>query len=166
MGTLNFENHCCKVSQLWHCITWELVRMQTLRSTPDLHFNSIPRGVQCCARVSDLPCNWADLRAPAAQGRRESCLQPWTLDSFTRTGDGKGGQQWWAILAVMSAMSSLPSGPGDRARRGGWKSKIPSAPPLPCVLQINFILFINILRILMRKLRTQETRGNEVSHYK
>lgn len=54
----------------------------------------------------------------------------------------------------------------------GWsqerwpESRSSLASPLSCVLQINFILFINILRILMRKLRTQETRGNEVNHYK
>ncbi|XP_029331399.1 secretin receptor [Mus caroli] len=38
-------------------------------------------------------------------------------------------------------------------------------PVILCIL-INFIFFINILRILMRKLRTQETRGNETHHYK
>uniref|UniRef100_H0WGS3 Secretin receptor n=1 Tax=Otolemur garnettii TaxID=30611 RepID=H0WGS3_OTOGA len=38
-------------------------------------------------------------------------------------------------------------------------------PVILCIL-INFVLFLNILRILMRKLRTQETRGNEVNHYK
>ncbi|XP_014403372.1 PREDICTED: secretin receptor [Myotis brandtii] len=38
--------------------------------------------------------------------------------------------------------------------------------PLVLCIVINFILFVNILRILMRKLRTQETRGNEVNHYK
>uniref|UniRef100_A0A2K6S1I2 Secretin receptor n=1 Tax=Saimiri boliviensis boliviensis TaxID=39432 RepID=A0A2K6S1I2_SAIBB len=38
--------------------------------------------------------------------------------------------------------------------------------PVILSILINFLLFINILRILMRKLRTQETRGNEVSHYK
>ncbi|KAI5933667.1 secretin receptor isoform X1 [Manis javanica] len=38
--------------------------------------------------------------------------------------------------------------------------------PVILSILVNFILFINILRILMRKLRTRETRGNEVDHYK
>ncbi|XP_075386375.1 secretin receptor isoform X2 [Tenrec ecaudatus] len=38
--------------------------------------------------------------------------------------------------------------------------------PVILSILINFILFINILRILLKKLRTQETRGNEVHHYK
>eukprot|EP00072_Mus_musculus_P051296 XP_006529748.1 PREDICTED: secretin receptor isoform X3 [Mus musculus] len=38
--------------------------------------------------------------------------------------------------------------------------------PVILSIVINFIFFINILRILMRKLRTQETRGNETHHYK
>ncbi|KAM5280490.1 secretin receptor [Ctenodactylus gundi] len=38
--------------------------------------------------------------------------------------------------------------------------------PVILSILINFIFFINILRILMRKLRTQETRGNEMDHYK
>ncbi|XP_036905784.1 secretin receptor isoform X3 [Sturnira hondurensis] len=38
--------------------------------------------------------------------------------------------------------------------------------PVILSILINFILFINILRILMRKLRTQETGRNEVNHYK
>ncbi|XP_004589442.3 secretin receptor [Ochotona princeps] len=38
--------------------------------------------------------------------------------------------------------------------------------PVILSILVNFILFINILRILLRKLRTRETRGNEVNHYK
>lgn len=38
--------------------------------------------------------------------------------------------------------------------------------PVILSILINFILFVNILRILMRKLRTQETRGNEMNHFK
>nr|XP_023411823.1 secretin receptor [Loxodonta africana] len=38
--------------------------------------------------------------------------------------------------------------------------------PVILSILVNFILFINILRILMKKLKTQETRGNEVHHYK
>nr|XP_045007014.1 secretin receptor isoform X1 [Jaculus jaculus] len=38
--------------------------------------------------------------------------------------------------------------------------------PVILSILINFIFFINILRILMRKLRTQEARGNEMKHYK
>uniref|UniRef100_A0A8C6QK57 Secretin receptor n=1 Tax=Nannospalax galili TaxID=1026970 RepID=A0A8C6QK57_NANGA len=38
--------------------------------------------------------------------------------------------------------------------------------PVILSILINFIFFINILRILMRKLRTQERRGNEMIHYK
>ncbi|XP_077009677.1 secretin receptor isoform X2 [Tamandua tetradactyla] len=38
--------------------------------------------------------------------------------------------------------------------------------PVLLSILVNFVLFINILRILMKKLRTQETRGNEVNHYK
>ncbi|KAM9249751.1 secretin receptor [Dugong dugon] len=38
--------------------------------------------------------------------------------------------------------------------------------PVIVSILMNFILFINILRILMTKLRTQETRGNAGHHYK
>lgn len=64
------------------------------------------------------------------------------------------------VLGVVS-VPSLPSVSGEVMGR-----HIIFNTPLSCVLQINFILFVNILRILMRKLRTQETRGNEVNHYK
>ncbi|KAM6178305.1 secretin receptor [Rhynchocyon petersi] len=38
--------------------------------------------------------------------------------------------------------------------------------PVIFSILMNFILFINILRILMKKLRTKEIRRNEVHHYK
>lgn len=116
--------------------------------------------------VSD-PCHsLAALRAPAARDRRgcwvrhhlQTACSPRTL-----WGQVEGGvSQQCAIPGVVCNDFS-----GLRARGQGqerWQS--PSAPPSSCVLQINFILFINILRILMRKLRTQETRGNEVNNYK
>lgn len=66
------------------------------------------------------------------------------------------------MWSAVPSLSSVPgAGPGEVT--GMY---IIFNTPLSCVLQINFILFVNILRILMRKLRTQETRGNEVNHYK
>ncbi|XP_043851101.1 secretin receptor [Dromiciops gliroides] len=38
--------------------------------------------------------------------------------------------------------------------------------PVIVSILVNFILFVNILRILMKKLKTPEMRGNDMSHYK
>ncbi|XP_036602183.1 secretin receptor [Trichosurus vulpecula] len=38
--------------------------------------------------------------------------------------------------------------------------------PISVSILVNFILFVNILRILMKKLKTPEMRGNDMSHYK
>ncbi|XP_072469434.1 secretin receptor isoform X2 [Notamacropus eugenii] len=38
--------------------------------------------------------------------------------------------------------------------------------PISVSILVNFILFVNILRILMKKLKTPEMRGNDMNHYK
>ena len=83
----------------------------------------------------------------------------WFRQGWDQPGDAEG--PWPAARGCGTTRAAGP--PLRRDRRWKWPARGSSG--CSWAETINFILFINILRILMRKLRTQETRGSEGNHY-